>query len=118
MCSANLDVSKHITNHTVQKVLMKKLKKAGVNNMEIVAITGHKGEDSLKHYDNIDDHRRISRYLSGGNPLSELNHTQMKINRLCSRPFMLPVHWIILATVYILSSYCTNSKYCCINVAK
>ena len=52
--------------------MVKKLKKAGVSNTEIVAITGHKSEDSLKHYDevDIDDHRRISRCISGGNPLS------------------------------------------------
>ena len=60
--SANLDVSKCITNHSVRKTLVKKLKKAGVSNTEIIAITGHKTEDSLKHYDevDIDNHRRIS----------------------------------------------------------
>ena len=46
--SANLDVSKCITNHSVRKTLVKKLKKAGVSNTEIIAITGHKSEDSLK----------------------------------------------------------------------
>ena len=64
--SANLDVSKRITNHSVRKTLVKKLKKAGVSNTEIIAITGHKSEDSLKHYDevDIDDHRRISKCIS------------------------------------------------------
>ena len=65
--SANLDVSKHITNHSVRKTLVKKLKKAGVSNT-VIAITGHKPEDSLKHYDevNIDNHRRISKCISSG----------------------------------------------------
>ena len=45
--------------------MVKKLKKAGVSNTEIIAITRHKSEDSLKHYDevDIDDHRRISKCI-------------------------------------------------------
>ena len=71
-------MTKHITNHTVRKVLVKKLKKAGVSNTEITAITGHKGEDSLKHYDeiDIDDHRRISKCLSGDNKLIQTGEVQ------------------------------------------
>ena len=66
--SANLEGSKCITNHSVQKTLVKKLKKAGISNTEIIAITGHKSEDSLEHYDevDIDDHRRISKCISSG----------------------------------------------------
>ena len=54
--------------HSVWKTLVKKLKKAGNSNTEIIAITGHKSEDSLKHYDevDIDDHRRISRCINSG----------------------------------------------------
>ena len=66
--SANLDVSKRITNHFVRKMLVKKLKKACVSNAEIIAITGHKSGDSLDHFDevNIDDHCRISKCISSG----------------------------------------------------
>ena len=45
--SADLDVSKRTTNHSVQKPLDKKLKKADT---EIIAITGHKSED---HHDEV-----------------------------------------------------------------
>ena len=46
---------------------MQKLRKAGVSNRELIAITGHKTEESLKAYDDIDhdDHRRLSEILSG-----------------------------------------------------
>ena len=41
--------------------LVKKLKKAGVSNTEIIAITGHQSEDSLKHNKvDIDNNHRIS----------------------------------------------------------
>ena len=45
---------------------MKKLKKAGVNASEIMAITGHKNQQSLTDYDEIDndDHIRLGRVLS------------------------------------------------------
>ena len=46
---------------------VQKLRKAGVSSHEIIAITGHKTEESLKDYDDIDndDHRRLSEILSG-----------------------------------------------------
>ena len=58
---------KRYTNHSVRKVTVQKLRKAGVSSREIIAITGHKTEESLKDYDDIDrdDHRRLSRILSG-----------------------------------------------------
>ena len=45
---------------------VQKLKKAGVSSREIIAITGHKIEESWKDYDAIDndDHRRLSIILS------------------------------------------------------
>jgi len=38
---------KHYTNHIIRKTAVKKLKKAGVNPSEIIAITGHKNWQSL-----------------------------------------------------------------------
>jgi hypothetical protein len=50
-------------------VTVQKLRKAGVSSREIIAITGHKTEESLKDYDDIDhdDHRRLSKILSRSN---------------------------------------------------
>ena len=65
--AAGLDVTKkHYTNHSIQKTTVKKLKKAGVSATEIMAITGHKIQQSLTDYDELDDddHLRLSRILS------------------------------------------------------
>ena len=60
---------KRYTNHSVRRVTVQKLRKAGVSSREIIAITGHKTEESSKDYDDIDrdDHRRLSKILSGSN---------------------------------------------------
>ena len=57
---------KRYTNHSVRRVTVQKLRKAGVSSREIIAITGHKTEESLKDIDH-DDHRRLSEILSGSN---------------------------------------------------
>ena len=65
--AAGLDITrKHYTNHSIRKTTVKKLKKAGVSTTEIMAITGHKNQQSLADYDEIDDddHMRLSKILS------------------------------------------------------
>jgi len=64
--AAGLDVTKkHYTNHSIRKTTVKKLKKAGVSATEIMAITGHKNQQSLANYNELDeDHMRLSRILS------------------------------------------------------
>ena len=65
--AASLDVTKkHYTNHSIRKTTVKKLKKAGVSATEIMAITGHKNQQSLTDYDELDDddHLCLSRTLS------------------------------------------------------
>ena len=65
--AAGLDVTKkQYTNHSIRKTTVKKLKKAGVSATEIMAITGHKNQQSLADYDklNDEDHMRLSRILS------------------------------------------------------
>ena len=54
--AAGLDVTKkHYTNNSIRKTTVKKLKKAGVSATEIMAITGHKNQQSLVDYDELDD---------------------------------------------------------------
>ena len=55
---------KRYTNHSVRRVTAQKLRKAGVSSCEI---RGHKTEESLKDYDDIDhdDHHRLGEILSG-----------------------------------------------------
>ena len=60
---------KRYTNHSVRRVTVQKLRKAGVSSHEIVAITVHKTEESLKDYDDIDhdNHHRLGNILSRRN---------------------------------------------------
>ena len=48
---AGLDCTdKCFTNHSLHKTTVKKLKKAGSSSRDIIAITGHKSEQSLADY--------------------------------------------------------------------
>ena len=78
-----LDVtSKNFTNHSVRKTTVKKLKKAGASSRDIMAITGHRNEQSLADYDDLDldDHLHLGEILSGkkhsSNALVAANHHQ------------------------------------------
>lgn len=65
---AGLDVTNNrFTNHSLQKTIVTKLRKAGVTCREIMAITGHKSEQSLADYDALDlnDHRHLGEVLGG-----------------------------------------------------
>ena len=71
---AGLDTTqKHFTNHSMRKTTVRSLKKTGVSSREIMAITGHRSEQSLADYDqlNIDDHRQLSHIISGNPPRAE-----------------------------------------------
>ena len=60
---AGLDTTnKRFTNHSVCKTTVMKLQKAGVSNDKIVSITGHKNEQSLRDYTDVDmeDHAKRS----------------------------------------------------------
>ena len=65
---AGLDATrKRFTNHSLRKTTVTKLRKFGATNREIMAITGHKNEQSLADYDtlDIDDHRKLGETLGG-----------------------------------------------------
>ena len=60
---AGLDVAKkHFTIHSMRKTTVRKLKKAGVCSRDIMAITGHRNDQSLADYDQLDleEYREIS----------------------------------------------------------
>ena len=58
--------NKRYTNHSVRKTMVHKLQKAGFSNDKIASISGHKSEQSLRDYSDIDmeDHQQISHTLS------------------------------------------------------
>ena len=67
VADAGLDsTKKHFTNHSIRKTTVKKLKKAGASTTDIMAITGHRNQQSLTDYDDLDndDHIRLGKVLS------------------------------------------------------
>ena len=50
-----LQISKHITNHSARKTLVKRLKQNNVAKSEIISVTGHSTEACLDPYDNGDE---------------------------------------------------------------
>ena len=69
-----LEINKKLTNHSMRKTLVSKLKKAGKPRNVICEITGH-ARESLDDYDEIDENQRkeLSYLISGykvpnGNP--------------------------------------------------
>ena len=58
---------KRLTNDSVRKTTIKKLTKYGVTNTNIAAITGHRNEQSLQQYAEMEnvEHSLISKVLSG-----------------------------------------------------
>ena len=66
-------IKKHFTNHSVRKTIVRKLQKAGVSNDKIIAVTGHKTEQSIIAYvdTDLEDHRHISTLLSNQRLLVE-----------------------------------------------
>ena len=65
-----LDITKkHFTNHSVWNTTVRKLQKAGVSNDKIIAITGHKTEQSIKAFVGTDLDSHISALLSKRRPL-------------------------------------------------
>ena len=65
--AACLTTDKKITNHSMRKTLVSKLKKAGHPRHIIKEITGHARESSLDDYDEVDEFQRreISHIISG-----------------------------------------------------
>ena len=66
--AAGLDITppQKYTNHSVRKTTVKKLKKGGASTLEIMAITGHKYQQSIADYNELDfdNHMRLGRILS------------------------------------------------------
>ena len=59
--------AKNFTNHSVRKTAVRKLKNGGASSREIMAMTGHKNEQCLADYDDLDleEHLHLGQILSG-----------------------------------------------------
>ena len=74
---------KKLTNHSIRKTAVKKLKAANVPESSIIKVTGHKSTGGLKSYDPADQNefREISNTLS---PLSSSPSTSLSIQSVSS----------------------------------
>ncbi|XP_022807030.1 uncharacterized protein LOC111344097 [Stylophora pistillata] len=70
-----LRTNKKLTNHSMRKTLVSKLKKSGQPRNIICEITGHARESSLDDYDEIDENHRkeLSHIISGYKDVSNEN---------------------------------------------
>ena len=70
-----LRTNKKLTNHSMRKTLVSKLKKSGQPRSVICEITGHARESSLDDYDEIDENHRkeLSHIISGYKEVSNEN---------------------------------------------
>ena len=67
-CPALKGSSKKLTNHTLRKTAVKRLRQNGFQRSEIKNITGHSSEKGLEAYDSRDDEElmRMSNAIIGG----------------------------------------------------
>ena len=58
---------KRLSDHSVRKTVVRKLKAKGVQKSEIITITGHRQEQSFEAYDsgNEDEQRQLSNIIDG-----------------------------------------------------
>ena len=80
---------KKLTNHSIRKTAVKKLKAANVPESSIIKVTGHKSTRGLKSYDPADQNefREISNAL---NPLSASPSTSLSIQSVSSSSLSVP----------------------------
>ena len=79
------------TNHSLRKTCVKELTKAGIQDHEIIKITGHKNVSSLMHYDqelDLEEHEHISKILCRRNVITA---TSTFTNPTVSIPSLNPV---------------------------
>ena len=75
---------KRLSNHSVRKTVVRKLKAEGVPKSEIITITGHRKEQSVEAYDsgNEDGQRKLSNMIDGN---------EIQFNQTTSRVLLQPL---------------------------
>ena len=70
---------KRLSNHSVQKTVVRKLKASGVQKSEIITITSRRQEQSVEAYDsgNEEEQRQLSNIIDGKEP--QFNQTTSRV---------------------------------------
>ena len=93
---------KRLSNHSVRKTVVRKLKASGVPKSEIITITGHRQEQSVEAYDsgNEEEQRQLSNIIEG----KEIQFNQ-KTNRV-------PLQQLIQSNAAVTSGHVYNFHNC------
>ena len=93
---------KRLSNHSVQKTVVRKLKAKGVPKSEIITITGHRQKQSVEAYDsgNEDEQRQQSNFIDGKE--IHFNQTTSKV----------PLQSLFQSTAAVTSSHVYNFHNC------
>ena len=64
--SGKLDINKRLTNHSVRKYILQKLRENNVEGTDIMQISGHKNVASINNYSKMSEekHEQLSKILS------------------------------------------------------
>ena len=92
-----------LSNHSVRKTVVRKLKAKGVPKSEIITITGHRKEQSVEAYDsgNKDDQRQMSNLIIDGK--------EVHFNQTTSR---VPLQPLIQSTAAVSNGHVYNFHNC------
>ena len=93
---------KRLSNHSVRKTVVRKLKAKGVPKSEIITITGHRQEQSVEAYDsgNEDEQRKLSNMIDG---------KEIQFNQTTSR---VPLQPLIQSSAAVSSGHVYNFHNC------
>ena len=93
---------KRLSNHSVRKTVVRKLKAKGVPKSEIITITGHRQEQSVEAYDsgNDDEQRQLSNIIDG---------KEIQLNQPTSR---VPLQPLIQSSAAVTSGHVYNFHNC------
>ena len=93
---------KRLSNYSVQKTVVRKLKAKGVPKSEIITITGHRQEQSVEAYDsgNKDYQRKLSNIIDG---------KEIQFNQATSR---VPLKPLIQSSAAVNSGHVYNFPNC------
>ena len=93
---------KRLSNHSVRKMVVRKLKAKGVTKSEIITITGHRQEQSVEAYDSgkEDEQRKLSNVIDG---------KEIQFNQATSR---VPLQPLIQSSAAVSSDHVYSFQNC------
>ena len=92
---------KRLSNHSIRKTVVRKLKASGVPKSEIITITGHRQEQSVEAYDSGNEEEQRQ--------LSNIDGKEIQFNQTIRR---VPLQPLIQSTAAVSSAHVYNFYNC------